>query len=154
MGISLDGCTGLVKLSFVGQEPLYPENLMSFGGFLMQPLCAIEPMLVLEFSMLVLESCPSQTIDLFLSGNIPADLVNSYLKQHAPNMQAMYLELMLAMNEHGISGNLQNEMVNELLSHISFSYLKRMFNSDLSNLSSMCCQPCLPGKKKVDVSSG
>ena len=97
--------------------------------------------------MLVLESCPSQTIDLFLSGNIPADLVNSYLKQHAPNMQAMYLELMLAMNEHGISGNLQNEMVKELLSHISFSNLKRMCNSDLSNLSSMCCQPCLPGNK-------
>lgn len=61
--------------------------------------------------MLVLESCPTQTIELFLSGNIPADLVNSYLKQHAPNMQATYLELMLAMNENGVSGNLQNEMV-------------------------------------------
>ncbi|CAH1428664.1 unnamed protein product [Lactuca virosa] len=68
-----------------------------------------DPMLVLEFSMHVLESCPSQTIDLFLTGNIPADLVNSYLKQHAPKMQAMYLELMLSMNENGISGNLQNE---------------------------------------------
>lgn len=61
--------------------------------------------------MLVLESCPSQTIQLFLSGNIPADLVNSYLKQHAPNMQTTYLELMLAMNESSVSGNLQNEMV-------------------------------------------
>lgn len=79
--------------------------------FLLQPLCGTEPMLVLEFSMLVLESCPTQTIELFLSGNIPADLVNSYLKQHAPNMQATYLELMLAVNENGISGNLQNEMV-------------------------------------------
>ena len=68
-------------------------------------------MLVLEISMHVLESCPSQTIDLFLAGNIPTDLVNSYLKQHAPKMQAMYLELMLSMNENGISGNLQNEMV-------------------------------------------
>lgn len=68
-------------------------------------------MLVLEFSMLVLESCPTQTIELFLSGNIHADLVNSYLKQHAPSMQGRYLELMLAMNENGISGNLQNEMV-------------------------------------------
>ena len=77
----------------------------------MQPLCGIDPMLVLEFSMLVLESCPTQTIDLFLSGNISADLVNSYLKQHAPGMQATYLELMLSMNENGISGNLQNEMV-------------------------------------------
>lgn len=61
--------------------------------------------------MLILESCPTQTIELFLSGNIPADLVNSYLKQRAPNMLATYLELMLAMNEHGVSGNLQNEMV-------------------------------------------
>lgn len=77
----------------------------------MQPLCGTDPMLVLEFSMLILESCPTQAIELFLSGNIPADLVNSYLKQHAPNMQATYLELMLAMNEHGVSGNLQNEMV-------------------------------------------
>lgn len=68
-------------------------------------------MLVLECSMLVLESCPTQTIELYLSGNIPSDLVNSYLKQHAPSMQAKYLELMLAMNENGISGNLQNEMV-------------------------------------------
>ena len=70
----------------------------------MQPLCETDPMLVLEFSMLVLESCPSQTIELFLSGNIPADMVNSYLKQHSPNMQATYLELMLAMNENAISG--------------------------------------------------
>lgn len=77
----------------------------------MQPLCGTDPMLVLEFAMLVLESCPSQTIELFLSGNIQADLVNSYLKQHAPNMQATYLEHMLSMNEDGISGNLQNEMV-------------------------------------------
>lgn len=91
-----------------------PEMIIEY----LKPLCATEPMLVLEFSMLVLESCPSQTIDLFLSGNIPADLVNSYLKQHAPNMQAMYLELMLAMNEHGISGNLQNEMVQIYLSEV------------------------------------
>ncbi|KAK1384332.1 hypothetical protein POM88_022067 [Heracleum sosnowskyi] len=83
---------------------------------LMQPLCGTDPMIVMEYSMLVLESCPSQTIELFLSGNIPADFVNSYLKQHAPNMQATYLELMLAMNEHGISGNLQNEMSNAQLS--------------------------------------
>jgi len=75
-------------------------------------------MLVLEFAMLVLESCPTQTIELFLSGNIPADLVNSYLKQHAPNMQATYLELMLSMNEDGISGNLQNEMVRFLTMHL------------------------------------
>ncbi|KAK9165529.1 hypothetical protein Scep_000720 [Stephania cephalantha] len=77
-----------------------------------------DPMLVLEFSMLVLESCPTQTIELFLSGNIPADLVNSYLKQHAPSMQGRYLELMLAMNENGISGNLQNEMVQIYLSEV------------------------------------
>ena len=87
----------------------------NFDEYLMQPLCGTDTMLVLEYSMLVLESCPTQTIDLFLSGNIPADLVNSYLKQHAPNMQAAYLELMLAMNENGISGNLQNEMVKILV---------------------------------------
>lgn len=77
----------------------------------MQLLCETDPTLVLEFSTLVLESCPTQTIDLFLSGNIPADMVNSYLKQHAPDLQATYLELILAMNEDAISGNLQNEMV-------------------------------------------
>ncbi|KAK7250872.1 hypothetical protein RIF29_33608 [Crotalaria pallida] len=84
----------------------------------MQPLCGTDPILVLEFSMLVLESCPTQTIELFLSGNIPADMVNSYLKQHAPNLQAVYLELMLAMNEDAISGNLQNEMVDIYLSEV------------------------------------
>lgn len=68
-------------------------------------------MLALEFSIPVLESCPTQTIELFLSANIPADLVNSYLKQHAPKLQATYLEQMLALNENGISANLQNEMV-------------------------------------------
>ncbi|KAL0763858.1 hypothetical protein Bca101_080009 [Brassica carinata] len=77
-----------------------------------------DPMLVLEYSMLVLESCPTQTIDLFLSGNISADLVNSYLKQHAPNMQGRYLELMMAMNETAVSGNLQNEMVQIYLSEV------------------------------------
>lgn len=82
--------------------------------FLLQPLCGTDPMLVLEFSMLVLESCPTQTIELFLSGNIPSDLVNSYLKQYSPSMQGRYLELMLAMNENSISGNLQNEMVRVL----------------------------------------
>ncbi|KAL0660424.1 hypothetical protein Bca4012_081009 [Brassica carinata] len=82
------------------------------------PLCRTDPMLVLEYSMLVLESCPTQTIDLFLSGNISADLVNSYLKQHAPNMQGRYLELMMAMNETAVSGNLQNEMVQIYLSEV------------------------------------
>lgn len=91
-----------------------PESMIEY----LKPLCGTDPMLVLEFSLPVLESCPTQTIELFLSGNIPADLVNSYLKQHAPNMQATYLELMLAMNENGISGNLQNEMVHIYLSEV------------------------------------
>ncbi|OWM66372.1 hypothetical protein CDL15_Pgr013589 [Punica granatum] len=91
-----------------------PESMIEY----LKPLCGTDPMLVLEFAMPVLESCPTQTIELFLSGNIPADLVNSYLKQHAPNMQATYLELMLAMNENGISGNLQNEMVQIYLSEV------------------------------------
>ncbi|XP_074308893.1 vacuolar sorting protein 39 [Silene latifolia] len=84
----------------------------------LKPLCGTDSMLVLEFAMLVLESCPTETIELFLAGNVPADLVNSYLKQHAPNMQATYLEHMLAMNEDGISGNLQNEMVQIYLSEV------------------------------------
>ncbi|MFS7973297.1 putative vacuolar sorting protein 39/Transforming growth factor beta receptor-associated domain 2 [Helianthus anomalus] len=87
-----------------------------------QPLCGIDPMLVLEFSMLVLKKCPTQTIDLFLSGNIPADLVNSYLKQHAPSMQATYLEHIISINENGISGNLQNEMVQIYLSEVLDMY--------------------------------
>ncbi|EOX92571.1 hypothetical protein QUC31_003706 [Theobroma cacao] len=91
-----------------------PEAIIEY----LKPLRGTDPMLVLEFSMLVLESCPTQTIELFLSGNIPADLVNSYLKQHAPNMQTRYLELMLAMNENGISGNLQNEMVQIYLAEV------------------------------------
>lgn len=91
-----------------------PEMIIDY----LKPLCGTDPMLVLEFAMLVLESCPTQTIELFLSGNIQADLVNSYLKQHAPNMQATYLELMLSMNEDGISGNLQNEMVQIYLSEV------------------------------------
>ncbi|KAL7265223.1 hypothetical protein ACSBR1_003057 [Camellia fascicularis] len=70
------------------------------------------------YACAVLECCPTQTIELYLSGNILADLVNSYLKQHAPNMQAMYLELMLAMNENGISRNLQNGMVQIYLSEV------------------------------------
>ncbi|KAK8685821.1 hypothetical protein V6N13_124855 [Hibiscus sabdariffa] len=95
-------------------QKLSPEAIIEY----LKPLCGTDPILVLEFSMLVLESCPTQTIELFLSGNIPADLVNSYLKQHAPNMQGRYLELMLAMNENGISGNLQNEMVQIYLSDV------------------------------------
>ncbi|KAL3505909.1 hypothetical protein ACH5RR_031291 [Cinchona calisaya] len=91
-----------------------PEMIIAY----LKPICGTDPMLVLEFSMLVLETCPAQTIDLFLSGNIPADLVNSYLKQHAPEMQATYLEHMLAMNENGISGSLQNEMVQIYLSEV------------------------------------
>nr|KYP66763.1 Vam6/Vps39-like protein [Cajanus cajan] len=91
-----------------------PEDIVEY----LKPLCGTDPILVLEFSMLVLESCPSQTIDLFLSGNIPADMVSSYLKKHSPNMQARYLELMLAMNENAVSGNLQNEMVHIYLSEV------------------------------------
>ncbi|CAH8274115.1 unnamed protein product [Arabidopsis lyrata] len=91
-----------------------PELIIEY----LKPLCRTDPMLVLEYSMLVLESCPTQTIDLFLSGNISADLVNSYLKQHAPNMQGRYLELMMAMNETAVSGNLQNEMVQIYLSEV------------------------------------
>ncbi|KVI02856.1 Citron-like protein [Cynara cardunculus var. scolymus] len=95
-------------------QKFMPEMIIEY----LKPLCEIDPMLVLEFSMLVLESCPTQTIELFLSGNISADLVNSYLKQHAPGMQATYLELMLSVNENGISGNLQNEMVQIYLSEV------------------------------------
>ncbi|KAE8707094.1 MIP18 family protein [Hibiscus syriacus] len=84
-----------------------PEAIIEY----IKPLCGTDPMLVLEFSMPTLESCPTQTIEMFLSGNIPADMVNSYLKQHVPSMQGRYLELILAMNENGISENLQNEMV-------------------------------------------
>ncbi|KAJ4898833.1 Vacuolar sorting protein 39 [Raphanus sativus] len=91
-----------------------PELIIEY----LKPLCRTDPMLVLEYSMLVLESCPTQTIDLFLSGNISADLVNSYLKQHAPYMQGRYLELMMAMNETAVSGNLQNEMVQIYLSEV------------------------------------
>ncbi|KAI3726490.1 hypothetical protein L1987_66287 [Smallanthus sonchifolius] len=91
-----------------------PEMIIKY----LKPLCGIDPMLVLEFSMLVLKTCPAQTIDLFLSGNIPADLVNSYLKQHAPSMQASYLEDILSINENGISQNLQNEMVQIYLSEV------------------------------------
>ncbi|CAN0861876.1 Vacuolar sorting protein 39 [Linum grandiflorum] len=101
----------LVEESSSGQSKIIhkfkPEDILEY----LKPLCGTDPMLVLESSMLILERCPTQTIELFLSGNIPADLVNSYLKQHAPNMQGRYLELMLAMNESAISGNLQNEMV-------------------------------------------
>ncbi|ONK80114.1 uncharacterized protein A4U43_C01F14030 [Asparagus officinalis] len=84
----------------------------------LKPLCRTDPMLVLEFSTLVLQSCPTETIELFLSGNIPADLVNSYLKQHAPSMQSTYLELMLSMSENGINTNLQNELVQIYLSEV------------------------------------
>ena len=79
--------------------------------FHLQPLCRSDPTLVLESSLYVLERNPSETIELFLSENVPADLVNSYLKQHAPNLQSTYLELMLSMSETGINPNLQNELV-------------------------------------------
>ncbi|KAJ6818181.1 vam6/Vps39-like protein [Iris pallida] len=84
----------------------------------LKPLCRSDPMLVLEFSMHVLESRPTETIELFLSGNVPADLVNSYLKQHAPTMQSTYLELMLSMSENGINTNLQSELVQIYLSEV------------------------------------
>ncbi|XP_047333997.1 vacuolar sorting protein 39-like [Impatiens glandulifera] len=91
-----------------------PEMIIEY----LKPLCVSDPMLVLGSSMVVLERCPTQTIELFLSGNIPADLVNSYLKQHAPNLQTTYLELMLSMNENGMSGNLQIEMIQIYLSEV------------------------------------
>ncbi|OVA05137.1 Clathrin [Macleaya cordata] len=91
-----------------------PEMIIEY----LKPLCSTDPMLVLEYSMHVLESCPAQTIELLSSGNIPADLVNSYLKQHAPEMQGTYLELMISMNESGISPNLRNELVQIYLSEV------------------------------------
>ncbi|KAF7052366.1 hypothetical protein CFC21_060477 [Triticum aestivum] len=84
----------------------------------LRPLCRSDPMLVLESSLYVLERNPSDTIELFLSENVPADLVNSYLKQHAPNLQSTYLELMLSMSETGINPNLQNELVQLYLSEV------------------------------------
>ncbi|GAB4846823.1 Vam6/Vps39-like protein, variant 2 [Ancistrocladus abbreviatus] len=102
-----------------------PEMILEY----LKPLCSTDPMLVLEFSMPILESCPTQAIELFLSGNIPADLVNSYLKQHAPNLQARYLELMLSMNENGISRNLQNEMVQIYLSEV-FDWYAELSSQD------------------------
>ncbi|XP_071711605.1 vacuolar sorting protein 39-like [Rutidosis leptorrhynchoides] len=91
-----------------------PEMIIEY----LRPLCGIDPMLVLEFSTFVLKTCPTQTVDLFISGNIPADMVNSYLKEHAPSMQATYLELMLSMNQNYISPHLQNEMLQIYLSEV------------------------------------
>lgn len=116
-----------------------PEMIIEY----LKPLCGTDPILVLEFSMLVLESCPTQTIELFLSGKIPADLVNSYLKQNAPNMQATYLELMLAMNENSISGHLQNEMVQIYLSEVLDWY------SDLSSQQKWDEKTYSPTRKKL-----
>lgn len=116
-----------------------PEMIIEY----LKPLCETDPMLVLEFSTLVLEKCPTETIELFLSGNIPADLANSYLKQHAPSMQATYLELMLAMNENSISGNLQNEMVQIYLSEVHDWYL------DLKAQGNWSEQTYSPTRKKL-----
>lgn len=135
----------LVKESKSEQTPVdlslkfKPDMIIEY----LKPLCATDPMLVLEFSLPVLESCPMQTIELFLSGNIPADLVNSYLKQHAPNMQATYLELMLAMNENSISGNLQNEMVQIYLSEVLDLY------AELSSQQKWDEKTCPPTRKKL-----
>ncbi|KAJ1293883.1 hypothetical protein BS78_01G103500 [Paspalum vaginatum] len=91
-----------------------PQMILEY----LRPLCRSDPMLVLESSLYVLERNPSETIELFLSENVPADLVNSYLKQHAPNLQSTYLELMLSMSETGINPNLQNELVQLYLSEV------------------------------------
>ncbi|XP_039124470.1 vacuolar sorting protein 39 isoform X1 [Dioscorea cayenensis subsp. rotundata] len=91
-----------------------PEMIIDY----LKPLCRTDPMLVLEFSTNVLESCPTETIDLYLSGNVPADLVNSYLKRHAPKLQSTYLELMLSMSANEINSNLQNELVQIYLSEV------------------------------------
>ncbi|KAF3795152.1 Vam6/Vps39-like protein [Nymphaea thermarum] len=96
-----------------------PEMLIQY----LKPLCGSDPILVLDFPMKVLERHPSETIDLFLSGGVPPDLVNSYLKQHSPEMQATYLEHMLSTNEHGITANLQNDLVQFYLSQVLDCYV-------------------------------
>eukprot|EP00268_Persea_americana_P059626 TRINITY_DN733_c0_g1_i6.p1 TRINITY_DN733_c0_g1~~TRINITY_DN733_c0_g1_i6.p1 ORF type:complete len:643 (+),score=114.20 TRINITY_DN733_c0_g1_i6:1169-3097(+) len=116
-----------------------PEMIIEY----LKPLCSTDPMLVLEFSLFALESCPTQTIELFLCGNLPADLVNSYLKQHAPNMQAKYLELMLAMNENSVSTNLQNELVQIYLSEVLDWY------SDLKSQQKWDEKTSSPTRKKL-----
>ncbi|KAM3285852.1 hypothetical protein P3S67_024651 [Capsicum chacoense] len=114
---------------------LKPDMIIEY----LKPLCATDPMLVLEFSLPILESCPTETIKLFLSGNIRADLVNSYLKQHAPDMQATYLERMLTMNENSISEDLQNEMVQIYLSEVLHLYAE--LNSQKKWDEKTCSQP-------------
>ncbi|XP_058094281.1 vacuolar sorting protein 39 [Magnolia sinica] len=116
-----------------------PEMIVDY----LKPLCSTDPMLVLEFSTHALESCPTQTIELFLSGNLPADLVNSYLKQHAPNMQATYLELMLAMNENGVSTKMQNELVQIYLLEVLDWY------SDLTSQQKWDEEAYSPTRKKL-----
>ncbi|KAI3919464.1 hypothetical protein MKW98_030175 [Papaver atlanticum] len=95
-------------------EKFKPEMIIEY----LKPLCSTDPILVLEYSMRVLESCPTQTIKLLSSGNIQAELVNSYLKQHAPNMQGTYLELLISVNESEISSDLRNELVQLYLSEV------------------------------------
>ncbi|KAL1349333.1 vacuolar sorting protein 39 isoform X2 [Arachis hypogaea] len=103
-----------------------PETMIEY----LKPLCGTDPILVLEFSMLVLESCPNQTIELFLSGDIPAEMVNAYLKQHAPNMQAIFLELMHATHEDAIIENLQDELLQA--PELALSYCDRVYESILN----------------------
>ncbi|KAG5040367.1 hypothetical protein JHK85_012843 [Glycine max] len=116
---------GLSKTDTAKYTDDYDVKPYDFSHLPSIPLCGTNPIIVLKFSMLVLESCPSQTIDLFLSGNIPTDMVSSYLKKHSPNMQARYLELMLAMNENAVFRNLHNEMLNAL--ELALSYCDRVY---------------------------
>jgi len=97
-----------------------PQSIIEY----LKPLGGLDPALVLDCSTWILEACPEQTIELFSSTDppLPPNLVNSYLKQHAPHMQATYLEHMLALHESAVSSSLQNELVQIFLAKVLDEY--------------------------------
>eukprot|EP00249_Psilotum_nudum_P022700 c28613_g1_i1 orf=68-3187(+) len=72
-----------------------------------------DPLLILKSSAWLLKSYPVKAMNLFTSINppLPADLVNGYIKEHAPELQAMYLENVMINDPKNLSSKLQNELV-------------------------------------------
>eukprot|EP00250_Pteridium_aquilinum_P027633 c3535_g1_i1 orf=204-3350(-) len=90
-----------------------PEEIIEY----LKKLGGQDPSLILDSSIWLLKTCPDQAMGAYMSMDppLPADVVNMYLKEKFPELQAMYLEHLMEYDKVNFTAGLQNELVNNYL---------------------------------------
>lgn len=93
-----------------------PEEIIEY----FKKLGGQDPSLILDSSIWILKTFPEQAMGAYTSIDppLPAEIVNTYLKEKFPELQVMYLEHLIANDKVNFAAVLQNELVHIYLEKV------------------------------------